>query len=70
MILPSQKEHEFQEREAESQPRNYMKVIKIKAAEKRLEWSWIGWVGEAEGWWQIQAECQEILFNIMISSQY
>lgn len=47
-----------------------MKVIKIKAAEKHLKWSWIGRVGEAEGWYQIQAECQEILFNIKTSLQY
>ena len=49
MILPSLKAHEFQEREAESQPRNYMKVVKIKAAEKCLQGGWIGRVGKAEG---------------------
>lgn len=36
MILPSLREHEFPEREAESQHRSYMKVVKTKAAEKYL----------------------------------
>jgi len=43
-----------------------MKVVKIKAAEKCLEQSWTSTVGKAEEWWQMQAEYQEILFNLAI----